>query len=67
MQIEISRDTSKKVNDVSRLLGIRNKKLIDRALLFYLDSIQKQLDLKKEMNIWDELSDEALVNFEKSL
>lgn len=67
MQIEISKDTSRKVDDVSKILGIRKNKLIDRALLVYLDSIQKQLDLKKEMKVWDELSDEALMNFEKSL
>lgn len=32
-----------------------------------LNAIQKQVDLKQEMNEWDILSDEALTNFEESL
>ena len=67
MQIEISKDVSKEIEYASKVLGIKSKNLIDRAILVYLDSIQKQLDLKREMKVWDELSDEALVNFEKSL
>ena len=67
MQIEIAKDTSKKVDQVSRLLGIGESQLIDRAILLYLDKISKYLNLKKEMNEWDSLSDEALINFEKSL
>ena len=67
MQIEIAKDTSKKVDQVSRLLGIGESQLIDRAILLYLDKISKYLNLKKEMNEWDSLSDKALINFEKSL
>jgi len=67
MQIEISKDTSRKIEEASKVLGIKRNNIIDRAILVYLDSIQKQLELKKEMKLWDELSDEALVNFEKSL
>ncbi len=67
MQIELSKDTFKKLEDASKVLGIEDNKLIDRAILVYLDAIQKQIDLKREMRLWDELSDEALINFEKSL
>lgn len=67
MQIEIPKDTSKKINNVSKILGIKSQQLIDRAILLYLDTISKQMDLKKEMAEWDELSDEALLNFERSL
>ena len=67
MQIEIPKDTSKKVENMSKLLGIKRSKLIDRAILLYLDNLSKYLNLKKEMKEWDILSDEALSNFEKSL
>ena len=67
MQIELQKDTSRKIDDVSKVLGIKREKLIDRAILVYLDSIQKQIELKREMKEWDQLSDEALLNFEKSL
>ena len=65
--IEIPKDTSKKVDEASKILGIQKDKLIDRAILVYLDTISKYSNLKKEMTEWDLLSDEALVNFEKSL
>lgn len=67
MQIELSKDVSRKLEDASKVLGIKDKRLIDRAILLYLDAIQKQIDLKREMRLWDELSNEALINFEKSL
>ena len=67
MQIEIPKDTSKEIDRVSKLLGIKETQLVDRAILLYLDKIAKSLSLKKEMDEWDFLSDEALVNFEKSL
>ena len=65
--IEIPKDTSKKVDEASKILGIEKDKLVDRAILVYLDTISKYSDLKKEIAEWDLLSDEALVNFEKSL
>ncbi|MEK6862232.1 MAG: hypothetical protein AABY07_09795 [Nanoarchaeota archaeon] len=67
MQIELQKDTSQKIEKASKILGIKEKELIDRALLLYLDSISKYIELKKEFKDWDELSDEALTNFEKSL
>ena len=59
--------TSTKVREVSKLLGIKKQELIDRAIIVYLDNISKYVDLRKEMKAWDNLSDEALFLFEKSL
>ena len=67
MQIEIPKDTSRKIEEVSKKLGIKKQHLIDKTILLYLDNISKYLDLKKEMKEWDYLSDEALINFEKPL
>ena len=64
-EIKIPEDTSEKISKASKLLGIEKVELVDRALLLYLDSISKYLELKKEMNEWDLMSDEALLNFEK--
>ena len=66
MEIEISKDTSKKVNRASKTLGMNEKELIDRAILVYLDSRRSYLELKDELKAWDLLSDEALLDFEKS-
>ena len=65
MEIELSKDMIKKLSNVSLVLGVKNKDIINRALLFYLDTISKQLELKKEMIAWDKLSDEALLRFDK--
>ena len=65
MEIKLSNDMAKKLSNVSSVLGVKNKDVINRALLFYLDTISKQLELKKEMIAWDKLSDEALLKFDK--
>ena len=67
MQIEIQKDTSRKIEETAKLLGLKREDLVDRAIMVYIDSIGKYLELKKEFNDWDTLSDEALLNFEKSL
>ena len=67
MQVEIPRDTSGKIIKTAELLGIKKEELVDRAILLYLDNISKYTELKKEMQEWDLLSDEALMNFEKLL
>ncbi len=67
MHVNISKDVDMKVKYVSTVLGIDKKELVDRALLTYIDSVSKFLNLKKEFKEWDKLSDEALLNFEKSL
>ena len=67
MQVEISKDTSEKLEKISKTLGVKERDVIDRAVLLYLDQIRKHASLKREMREWDFLSDEALENFEKAL
>ncbi|MBI2550041.1 hypothetical protein HYV83_02570 [Candidatus Woesearchaeota archaeon] len=67
MQVEIPRGLSDKLVKISDLLGVKKESLIDRAILLYLDNLSRYAELKKEMKEWDFLSDEALINFEKSL
>ncbi|OGF63006.1 hypothetical protein A2926_04600 [Candidatus Giovannonibacteria bacterium RIFCSPLOWO2_01_FULL_44_40] len=57
----------KELERASRLMGVGKKKLVDRALLLYLDSIRQQLGLFREFEAWDRLSDEALLKFESNL
>ena len=67
MEIKISKDLINELKKVSGNLGFDKEKIVERALLFYLNAIRNQLELNKEFNELDELSDEALVNFENSL
>lgn len=65
MEIELSKEITKKISKASSILGLKNEEVVNRAVLFYLDTISKQLELKKEIDAWDKLSDEALIKFDK--
>lgn len=59
MSITIEKNTQKDLKKVAERMGIKEKELVDRALLLYLESTKKLLDLEKEFLAWDALSDEA--------
>jgi hypothetical protein len=59
----VSSSVEKKVKSASKKLGFEEKDLVDRALLLYLDSIEKNIQLKKEFAEWDALSDEVMEKF----
>lgn len=63
----INKELKKEVKNVSKALGISEQETLKRALLFYSDRVRKISGLKNEFEEWDKLSDEALINFEKSL
>jgi hypothetical protein len=65
IQIHLQEPTFIKLKQVSQTTGIQEENLIQRAILYYLDAIQKHIELRDEMNVWDRLSDEALINFEE--
>lgn len=67
MQIQTSKDVDKKIKKASEILGLEEVEIVDRAILLYLDNIEKYLELKKEFKEWDMLSDEALGKFERGL
>ena len=67
MDVHISKNAEKILTEVSKRSGFNEEEFVERAVLFYADTIQKQLSLKKEFEQWDKLSDEAIVNFEAGL
>ena len=67
MKIKLSEKINEKVKSASDILGFDEQKIIERAILFYLDTIEKQLALKQEFMEWDKLSDEAIADFEAAL
>lgn len=48
------------IKNASRALGIGEADILERASTFYLDAIKQDVELKKEFDFWDYLSDEAL-------
>ena len=67
MEVQISSVVGAQLKQASKSLGFKEAEIADRAILFYLDTLQKQIELKREFAEWDALSDEALDVFEKSL
>ena len=67
MQVQISKEFDAEIKQAAKALGFKDKKLIERAVLFYLDAVKEQLELKREFREWDALSDETLIGFEKEL
>lgn|GEM_PF-3396341 len=41
MQIDLLKETSNKLSKASKLLGVKDKDIVDRAVVVYLDSIKK--------------------------
>jgi hypothetical protein len=64
MELILPESMELKISKASIILGFRKQEIIQRALVFYLDSINAQLELKNEFDNWDKLSDEALTSFE---
>lgn len=48
-------------------LNISEKTLVEKAVEFYAVALKREKQLQEEMTAWDQLSDEALRNFEKNI
>lgn len=60
MPLVVEKKIRKNISDISRRMGIKEKELVDRAILLYLESVKKILDVEKEFSSWDALSDESM-------
>ena len=67
MEVQITKELDDRLVLASESFGFDKQKMVERAILFYLDALSNQLELKAEFDVWDEMSDEALVKFEEEL
>ncbi len=67
MQIEITKEVDTKLKKISSVSGLDRKKIVTKAIDYYLLVLDQELKLKSEFNSLDKLSDEALLNFEENL
>ncbi|MBN2187347.1 MAG: hypothetical protein JW732_07885 [Dehalococcoidia bacterium] len=65
LRISIPHDIENKIKQVSRERTISETSIVTNALKYYLPLIEEGLET--EFELWDALSDEALVNFEYEL
>lgn len=64
MNVNLSKNISLQVQEIAKGIGLKEEELVNNAVLLYLDTMKKHMQLKKELNELDNLSDEALLNFE---
>jgi len=68
MEISLSNQAEERLNKISKATGFSNSDVLDRALmLFYLNSVRNELELRQEFDLWEKASDEDFSNFEKEL
>ncbi len=67
MKITMQKQLEQEVRRASEVMGVSEEELAERAMRFYLASIQQELELEKELQAWDKVSDEALLNMERAL
>lgn len=67
MRIQIREQLQGDLKKASQVMGVREREIVDRALLFYLKSIRDHGNPEKEFQAWDVLSDEALTRMERRL
>lgn len=65
MNVQLSEEVVEKVGKASQLLGIQQQEIVNRALVVYLDSMDKYLGLKEELEAWETAGVEDLSRFEQ--
>ena len=65
--MEVPREVERSISHAAQLLGVNKSDVIERAIKLYLDNLEGHLHLRKEMRLWDKISDEALAQFEQRL
>ena len=65
--ITIDNNTHSDLEKASKITGLDEQELADRAIAHYLHSMRDEIALAEEFEAWDRASDEALVNMEREL
>ena len=55
MKIEIPKEIEKKLKETEKIMGIDKKEVVMRALILYLDLVNKEKELLKEIEAWQNL------------
>lgn len=65
--ITLSRSGEKKIESIAGYTGISRDDVLENAISYYSSALQKEIDLKRELNLWEEASSLDLAKFEKTL
>jgi hypothetical protein len=67
MKITLQKQLKQEMRRASEVMGVSEEELTERAMRFYLASIHQELELERELQAWDQVSDEALLNMERAM
>ena len=65
MQLEVSEDISKNLEIASKELRIDKKEIILKAIRLYLHNLSEYINLKRELEAWEEAGMEDMLSFEQ--
>ena len=65
--IIIPKNLIKEVKKTTRDLGISSEDFLMNAVLYYLKSLKERAELKRELEVWEKVSDQDLLKFEKKI
>jgi hypothetical protein len=65
--ITIPKKIESELKSTSKKLGLSKEDLLVNALLYYLQVLERKLELKKELEIWEKTSDIDLIKFERDI
>ena len=66
MSTATQKQFKKSIKRASEVMGIGEKELAERAMRFYLASVEQEVALQSELDVWEQISDEALANMEQT-
>jgi hypothetical protein len=67
MKITLQKQLKQEMRRASEIMGVSEEELTERAMRFYLASIHQELELERELQAWDQVSDETLLNMERAM
>jgi len=65
--ITVPKKLEKEIRSASKKLGLSKEDLLLNALLYYLQLLEKKVELKKELESWERTGDIDLIKFEKKI
>jgi len=65
--VAVPKKLKKTVRGAARNLGVSENDLMTSAVLYYLAAVKKNMDLKNELRMWDDVSAADLTALERSL
>ncbi len=65
--ITIPKKFEKEIRKISKKMGISKEDFLINALLYYLQALEKKIELKKELEAWEKASNKDFLKFEKSI